>query len=168
MPAGGRGAAGGKGGARRPPAPKAAVPPACGRLRGRGAEVFPGRRRRAGGAEAVSMRATRRAPALKGASPACWGFPRPSDSPMFVAMWNPLSLLLTVLCFSLLGETVCLGSIWGGILLAGGLYCVLWDKNKEETRAAMALGQQEHRRELDDVEAGGREHHVLVNFLWFL
>ncbi|KAG2621990.1 hypothetical protein PVAP13_3NG292246 [Panicum virgatum] len=109
MPAGGRGAAGGKGGARRPPAPKAAVPPACGRLRGRGAEVFPGRRRRAGGAEAVSMRATRRAPALKGASPACWGFPRPSDSPMFVAMWNPLSLLLTVLCFSLLGETVCLG-----------------------------------------------------------
>jgi len=59
-------------------------------------------------------------------------------------------------------------SIWGGILLAGGLYFVLWGKNKEETRAAMASGQQEHIRELDDVEAGGREHHVFVNFLWFL
>ena len=55
------------------------------------------------------MRATRRAPALKGASPARWGFPRPPESPVFVAMWNPLSLLLTVLCSSLLGETVHLG-----------------------------------------------------------
>ena len=145
------------------------------------------------------MRATRRAPALKGASPARWGFPRPPESPVFVAMWNPLSLLLTVLCSSLLGETVCLGrqgrpcsfihllpfrfqdhhiclhklsffssSIWGGILLAGGLYCVLWGKNKEETRAAIVSGQQEHSRELDNVEARGREHHVFVNFLWFL
>jgi len=52
------------------------------------------------------MRAMRRAPHLKGASPARWGFPRPPESPVFVAMWNPLSLLLTVLCSSLLGETV--------------------------------------------------------------
>ena len=93
------------------------------------------------------MRATRRAPALKGASPARWGFPRPH-------------LPAQIIFFS--------SSIWGGILLAGGLYCVLWGKNKEETRAAMASGQQEHSRELDDVEAGGREHHVFVNFLWFL
>jgi hypothetical protein len=27
----------------------------------------------------------------------------------------------------------CIGSILGGILLVGGLYCVLWGKNKEET-----------------------------------
>jgi len=31
------------------------------------------------------------------------------EGPVFVAMWNPLSLLVTVLCSSLLGETVCLG-----------------------------------------------------------
>ena len=31
------------------------------------------------------------------------------EGPVFVAMWNPLSLLLTVLCSSLLGETVHLG-----------------------------------------------------------
>jgi hypothetical protein len=29
--------------------------------------------------------------------------------PVFLAMWNPLSLLLTILCSSLLGETVHLG-----------------------------------------------------------
>uniref|UniRef100_A0A0A9CGV5 Secreted protein n=1 Tax=Arundo donax TaxID=35708 RepID=A0A0A9CGV5_ARUDO len=29
--------------------------------------------------------------------------------PVFLAMWNPLSLLLTVLCSSLLGEAVHLG-----------------------------------------------------------
>jgi hypothetical protein len=29
--------------------------------------------------------------------------------PVFLAMWNPLSLLLTLLCSSLLGETVHLG-----------------------------------------------------------
>ncbi|PVH61656.1 hypothetical protein PAHAL_3G087800 [Panicum hallii] len=31
------------------------------------------------------------------------------EGPVFLAMWNPLSLLLTVLCSSLLGETVHLG-----------------------------------------------------------
>ncbi|CAL4903340.1 unnamed protein product [Urochloa decumbens] len=67
--------------------------------------------------------------------------------PVFLAMWNPLSLLLTVLCSSLLGETVHLGSILGGILLVGGLYCVLWGKNKEETRAATASDHQEQNRE---------------------
>ncbi|CAN6353449.1 unnamed protein product [Urochloa humidicola] len=72
--------------------------------------------------------------------------------PVFLAMWNPLSLLLTVLCSSLLGETVHLGSILGGILLVGGLYCVLWGKNKEETRAAMASDHQEQGR--DQADAG--------------
>ncbi|CAL4896136.1 unnamed protein product [Urochloa decumbens] len=70
--------------------------------------------------------------------------------PVFLAMWNPLSLMLTVLCSSLLGETVHLGSILGGILLVGGLYCVLWGKNKEETRAAMASDHQEQSREQEE------------------
>ncbi|CAN6336041.1 unnamed protein product [Urochloa humidicola] len=74
--------------------------------------------------------------------------------PVFLAMWNPLSLLLTVLCSSLLGESVHLGSILGGIVLVGGLYCVLWGKNKEETRrAAMALDHQEQSREQADADA---------------
>ncbi|CAL5097391.1 unnamed protein product [Urochloa decumbens] len=70
--------------------------------------------------------------------------------PVFLAMWNPMSLMLTVLCSSLLGETVHLGSILGGILLVGGLYCVLWGKNKEETRAAMASDLQEQSREQEE------------------
>ncbi|CAN6340347.1 unnamed protein product [Urochloa humidicola] len=74
--------------------------------------------------------------------------------PVFLAMWNPLSLLLTVLCSSLLGETVHLGSILGGILLVGGLYCVLWGKNKEETRAAMASDHQEQSTEQADADVG--------------
>ncbi|CAL5097459.1 unnamed protein product [Urochloa decumbens] len=57
--------------------------------------------------------------------------------PVFLAMWNPLCLLLTLLCSSLLGETVHLGSILGGILLVGGLYSVLWGKRKEETLLVM-------------------------------
>ncbi|CAN6326387.1 unnamed protein product [Urochloa humidicola] len=74
--------------------------------------------------------------------------------PVFLAMWNPLSLLLTVLCSSLLGETVHLGSILGGILLVGGLYCVLWGKNKEETRAAMASSDRgEQSRDQADADA---------------
>ncbi|CAL4896139.1 unnamed protein product [Urochloa decumbens] len=44
--------------------------------------------------------------------------------PVFLAMWNPLSLLLTVLCSSLLGETVHLGrwgsAGWGAVLRALG------------------------------------------------
>ncbi|KAG2615851.1 WAT1-related protein At5g64700-like [Panicum virgatum] len=100
------------------------------------------------------------------------------EGPVFVAMWNPLCLLLTVLCSSLLGETVHLGSILGGILLVGGLYCVLWGKTKEEeTRVAMASGHLEQGREQgdadgasctstpvilknldEDKEAGGRKH----------
>ncbi|XP_025807796.1 WAT1-related protein At5g64700-like [Panicum hallii] len=75
------------------------------------------------------------------------------EGPVFLAMWNPLSLLLTVLCSSLLGETVHLGSILGGILLVGGLYCVLWGKNKEETLAAMASGHLEQSREQGDADA---------------
>ncbi|RLN30213.1 hypothetical protein C2845_PM05G09900 [Panicum miliaceum] len=64
--------------------------------------------------------------------------------PVFLAMWNPLSLLLTLLCSSLLGETIHLGSILGGILLVDGLYSVLWGKRKEETQLAMP---QDHHEE---------------------
>ncbi|RCV37649.1 hypothetical protein SETIT_8G080600v2 [Setaria italica] len=51
--------------------------------------------------------------------------------PVFLTSWTPLSLILTIFCSSVLGETVHLGSIVGGILLVGGLYSMLWGKSKE-------------------------------------
>uniref|UniRef100_A0ACD5TX38 Uncharacterized protein n=1 Tax=Avena sativa TaxID=4498 RepID=A0ACD5TX38_AVESA len=52
--------------------------------------------------------------------------------PVFLAMSNPLGLLLTVFCSSFfLGEVVHLGSVLGGALLVAGLYSVLWGKSKE-------------------------------------
>ncbi|CAL4903339.1 unnamed protein product [Urochloa decumbens] len=76
-----------------------------------------------------------------------------AKGPVFLAMWTPLSLLLTVLCSSLLGETVHLGSILGGILLVGGLYCVLWGKNKEEARASMISDHRQSSKQ-GDADAG--------------
>ncbi|CAL5097455.1 unnamed protein product [Urochloa decumbens] len=77
-----------------------------------------------------------------------------AKGPVFLAMWSPLSLLLTVLCSSLLGETVHLGSILGGILLVGGLYCVLWGKNKEEARASSMISDHRQSSEQGDADAG--------------
>uniref|UniRef100_A0ACD5ZRR9 Uncharacterized protein n=1 Tax=Avena sativa TaxID=4498 RepID=A0ACD5ZRR9_AVESA len=53
--------------------------------------------------------------------------------PVFLAMSNPLVLLLTVFCSSFfLGEVVHLGSVLGGALLVAGLYSVLWGKSREQ------------------------------------
>ncbi|KAG2634209.1 WAT1-related protein At5g64700-like isoform X2 [Panicum virgatum] len=52
--------------------------------------------------------------------------------PVFFAVWTPLCFVLTIFCSSFfLGERVHLGSVVGGALLVGGLYGVLWGKNKE-------------------------------------
>nr|CAB3463603.1 unnamed protein product [Digitaria exilis] len=52
--------------------------------------------------------------------------------PVFLAMSNPLGLLLTIFCSSFfLGEIVHLGSLIGSALLVGGLYSVLWGKSKD-------------------------------------
>ncbi|KAJ3689975.1 hypothetical protein LUZ61_019139 [Rhynchospora tenuis] len=52
--------------------------------------------------------------------------------PVFVAMSNPLAIIFTVFsALIILGETIHLGSIIGGILTVAGLYSVLWGKNKE-------------------------------------
>ncbi|XP_043707024.1 WAT1-related protein At5g64700-like [Telopea speciosissima] len=54
--------------------------------------------------------------------------------PVFLAMSTPLSLMITVFFSAVfLGDLISLGSILGGILLIGGLYFVLWGKNKEIT-----------------------------------
>ncbi|RCV15586.1 hypothetical protein SETIT_3G068400v2 [Setaria italica] len=51
--------------------------------------------------------------------------------PVFLAMSNPLGLLLTIFCSFFLGEIVHLGSLLGSALLVGGLYSVLWGKSKD-------------------------------------
>ncbi|CAM0957681.1 unnamed protein product [Alopecurus aequalis] len=53
--------------------------------------------------------------------------------PVFLAMSNPLGLLLTVFCsYFFLGDVVHLGSVLGGALLVAGLYSVLWGKGKSK------------------------------------
>lgn len=57
--------------------------------------------------------------------------------PVFLAMSTPLGFVFTIFCSAiLLGEILSLGSILGGILLVGGLYCVFWGKSKEEQLVA--------------------------------
>jgi len=49
-----------------------------------------------------------------------------------------------------------IGSILGGILLVGGLYCVLWGKNKEETHTTTMPSddhQEQSSREQGDADA---------------
>ncbi|KAL8152130.1 hypothetical protein V2J09_021938 [Rumex salicifolius] len=53
--------------------------------------------------------------------------------PVFLTLWTPLCFLITTFfSYLFLGEDITLGSILGGILLVGGLYSVMWAKNKEE------------------------------------
>ncbi|KAG7011092.1 WAT1-related protein, partial [Cucurbita argyrosperma subsp. argyrosperma] len=53
--------------------------------------------------------------------------------PVFLAMSTPIILVITTVSSAvLLGESINLGSGIGGLLLIGGLYSVLWGKNKEQ------------------------------------
>ncbi|XP_016492870.2 WAT1-related protein At1g43650 isoform X4 [Nicotiana tabacum] len=55
--------------------------------------------------------------------------------PVFTAMFTPLSLIITAIVSAFLWkETLYMGSVCGGILLVGGLYLVLWGKNREAER----------------------------------
>ncbi|KAL8215606.1 hypothetical protein R6Q57_022443 [Mikania cordata] len=52
--------------------------------------------------------------------------------PVFTAMFTPLALIITAIASTLLWkETQYVGSVCGAVLLAGGLYSVLWGKSKE-------------------------------------
>ncbi|XP_071703101.1 WAT1-related protein At1g43650 [Rutidosis leptorrhynchoides] len=52
--------------------------------------------------------------------------------PVFTAMFTPLALIITAIVSTLLWkEIIYVGSVCGAVLLAGGLYCVLWGKSKE-------------------------------------
>ncbi|PSS21340.1 WAT1-related protein [Actinidia chinensis var. chinensis] len=53
--------------------------------------------------------------------------------PVFLAMSTPLALIFTIFSSALLlGEIISLGSVLGGTLLIGGLFSVLWGKNREK------------------------------------
>ncbi|XP_030496709.2 WAT1-related protein At5g64700 [Cannabis sativa] len=54
--------------------------------------------------------------------------------PVFIAMSQPLTLIITMIgSVLLLGEAINLGSVLGGILLVVSLYAVLWGKSKDQT-----------------------------------
>ncbi|CAL9189573.1 unnamed protein product [Musa hybrid cultivar] len=60
--------------------------------------------------------------------------------PVFAAIFTPLALVFTMLCSTIfLGEMIYLGSIIGGILMVGGLYCVLWGKSKESMTCEVSI-----------------------------
>nr|TKW14861.1 hypothetical protein SEVIR_5G194900v2 [Setaria viridis] len=68
------------------------------------------------------------------------------SGPVFLAMTMPITLLVTIVLSSLLGEAVTLGSILGGVVMVGGLYCVLWAKKTEQvdvSKEQMAAPVQE-------------------------
>ncbi|KAF3445513.1 hypothetical protein FNV43_RR10689 [Rhamnella rubrinervis] len=63
--------------------------------------------------------------------------------PVFTAMFTPLALIITAIFSALIWrEALHWGSIGGAILLVGGLYSVLWGKNKEEFGQNAASGMQ--------------------------
>ncbi|XP_007019026.2 PREDICTED: WAT1-related protein At4g08290 isoform X1 [Theobroma cacao] len=57
--------------------------------------------------------------------------------PVFVTAFNPLCMIIvTALGSAILGEQIHLGSIIGGIIIAIGLYSVVWGKSKDYTAAS--------------------------------
>nr|GMD58415.1 WAT1-related protein At5g64700-like [Ipomoea batatas] len=57
--------------------------------------------------------------------------------PLFFSVFTPLALIFTMAFSAILfGSILSLGSILGAVFLIGGLYCVLWGKNKEQKMVA--------------------------------
>ncbi|EOY16251.1 Nodulin MtN21 /EamA-like transporter family protein isoform 2, partial [Theobroma cacao] len=57
--------------------------------------------------------------------------------PVFVTAFNPLCMIIVAaLGSAILGEQIHLGSIIGGIIIAIGLYSVVWGKSKDYTAAS--------------------------------
>ncbi|OVA08202.1 Drug/metabolite transporter [Macleaya cordata] len=70
--------------------------------------------------------------------------------PVFIALFTPLSLIITAIFSAFLWkeQTLHWGSVGGAVLLVGGLYCVLWGKNKEEV-----ITSTDRIEQIDDEEA---------------
>nr|CAB3491570.1 unnamed protein product [Digitaria exilis] len=92
-----------------------------------------------------------------------------------LTVWTPLCLIFTILCSSILGETVHLGSILGGILLVGGLYCMLWGKSKETKTTApcnkvnavdiVIQDEQEHVKSKDDKKGTEEQKETTITIM---
>ncbi|KAB1220847.1 hypothetical protein CJ030_MR3G023985 [Morella rubra] len=69
--------------------------------------------------------------------------------PVFTAMFTPLALIITAIISAFLWkENLYWGSIGGAILLVGGLYIVLWGKNKEGKSESTDKQRQETKEEV--------------------
>ncbi|KAJ3702031.1 hypothetical protein LUZ61_005736 [Rhynchospora tenuis] len=75
--------------------------------------------------------------------------------PVFSAIWQPLSLLITLTCSSFfLGENIKLGSVLGGLLMVGGLYSVLWGKQRENVEKKLSTEEEIKCEELNLIYGG--------------
>ncbi|KAJ3671405.1 hypothetical protein LUZ60_007484 [Juncus effusus] len=82
--------------------------------------------------------------------------------PVFVAIWQPLSLLMTLASSSFfLGENIDLGSVLGGILMVGGLYSVLWGKTREQLENKSSLVEEINYQH--EMQVTIQEHAIHVN-----
>ncbi|EEF28037.1 Auxin-induced protein 5NG4, putative [Ricinus communis] len=74
--------------------------------------------------------------------------------PVFASMFTPLALIITAIFSAFLWkETLHWGSVGGAILLVGGLYGVLWGKNKEGgKRSVTNEGTAETKEEIMTLE----------------
>lgn len=54
------------------------------------------------------------------------------SGPVFLSITTPITLLVTVMLCSFIGEAVTLGSVLGGVIMGAGLYCVIWAKRAEQ------------------------------------
>ncbi|XP_010511799.1 PREDICTED: WAT1-related protein At1g68170-like isoform X3 [Camelina sativa] len=67
-----------------------------------------------------------------------------SRGPLFVSVFSPVGLVIVALVGSfLLDETLHLGSIIGTVIIVGGLYLVLWGKNKE-MKSVLTVTSSDH------------------------
>ncbi|CAL1363060.1 unnamed protein product [Linum trigynum] len=82
-----------------------------------------------------------------------WAIQR--KGPVFAAMFTPLALIVAAIFSAIVWkEVLYLGSLGGAVLLVGGLYLVLWGKNKEERQQTKFDGKISNQ---DEAKAEGDE-----------
>lgn len=73
--------------------------------------------------------------------------------PVFAGMFSPLSLILTVIFSAIVWKEIYhLGSVCGAILLVGGLYSVLWGKNRDIQEKKLTNEQKSETKEETTLE----------------
>ncbi|KAI4339718.1 hypothetical protein MLD38_024628 [Melastoma candidum] len=82
-----------------------------------------------------------------------------SRGPVFVTAFNPLCMIIvTILGSVILSEKLYLGSIIGGIIIAAGLYSVVWGKSKDYSAANITGDEQQEPPHLSQ----GKEYELPV------